>query len=377
MTLETNSGTAMATSHSERPSAPLPAHPPPGAPQVSIVMSTYNRGLLLDDAVRSVLAQHEPTAPPFELIVVDNNSTDGTREIVERFANLDGRVRYLFEAQQGLSYARNAGIRAARAPIIAFTDDDVRAEPDWVSAIVRAFQEHPDADFVGGRVLPVWPDAPPAWLTRDHWTPLALADYGDAPIAVTSRRSICLVGANLSFRRPVFDLVGEFGADFQRVKDGIGSLEDHEFLLRLLRLGRSGVYDPRITLYAEIAANRLERAYHRRWHTGHGHFHALLRSEEMEHTSVGTLFGVPAHLYRQALGDIVGWLRAHAAGDTARRFHHEVRLRFFHGFFRTRRREFVGNRPHRRGGELWRMVRELLRRRGPRPQPAGSGSRGE
>src|SRR5207249_4997559 len=118
-------------------------------PQVSVIMSTYNRGELLDDAVRSVLAQRVDSTPPFELIVVDNNSTDTTREIIERFAAADRRVRHLFEPQQGLSFARNAGIREARAPLIAFIDDDVRAEPDWVAAIVRAFRDQPDADMVG------------------------------------------------------------------------------------------------------------------------------------------------------------------------------------------------------------------------------------
>jgi len=341
-------------------------------PQLSLIMSTYNRGELLDDAVRSVLSQSAAITPAFELIVVDNNSTDSTREIVERFVRMDGRVRYLFERQQGLSYARNAGIREARAPFIGFIDDDVRAEPDWVAAILRAFDEHPEADMVGGKVLPVWPAPPPAWLTRDHWTPLALVDHGETPVLVTAEHPICLVGAG-ACRRSVFDVVGLFATDFQRVKDAIGSLEDHEFLLRVLRTGRKGVYDPRIVLHAEIQPNRLERAYHRRWHTGHGHFHALLRSEQMEQTSAGTLFGVPAHLYRQALGDLAGWVRHKVAGQPARAFHHEVRLRFFGGFFRTRRREFLNQPPHERRPELWRLLRLPVHRRGSLKRTATAG----
>ncbi|HJR58572.1 MAG TPA: glycosyltransferase [Vicinamibacterales bacterium] len=351
------------------PTTPTP-YPRPDTPQLSVVMCTYNRGGLLADAVRSVLAQHDATTPPFEMIVVDNNSTDGTRDIVERFAALDGRVRYLFEPQQGLSFARNAALLEARAPLIAFTDDDVRAEPDWVMAIVRAFHERPEADIVGGRVLPVWPFEPPAWLTRDHWAPLALVDHGEAPLVVSAGHPICLVGANLAVPRRVFDVAGVFATDLQRVKDGIGSLEDHEFLLRLLRLGRTGVYDPRITVHAEIQANRLEHRYHRRWHAGHGHFHALLRSEQMEQTTAGTIFGVPAHLYRQAFGDLVGWVRARVAGDPARAFHHEVRLRFFGGFFQTRAREFFEGPGHARREELRRLIRLAVPRRGPLTQPA-------
>jgi glycosyltransferase involved in cell wall biosynthesis len=324
-------------------------------------MSTYNRGALLADAMRSVLAQQE--AIPFELIVVDNNSTDRTRDIVERFRGADRRVRYLFEPRQGLSHARNAGIREAAAPLIAFTDDDVRAEGNWVAAILRAFEEHPDADMAGGRVLPLWPEAPPAWLTRDHWAPLAIVDYGDVPVEVTRGRSICLVGANVAFRRSVFDAVGLFATSLQRVGDGIGSLEDHEFQLRLLKIGRKGVYDPRIVLHADIQPNRLERAYHRRWHSGHGHFHALLRSEEMERSAAGMWLGVPAHLYRQAAADVVGWIRAQAIGQSANAFHHEVRLRFFGGFLRTRRRECLENSRRERRGKWLRLLRVLVPRR--------------
>ena len=308
------------------------------SPGLSVVMCTYNRGALLEPAIRSVLAQ--TAAPPFELIVVDNNSSDATRETIQRCAASDARVRYLFEAQQGLSFARNAGIREARAPLIAFLDDDIRAEQGWVSAVVRAFEEHAEADMVGGRVLPLWPATPPEWLTTDHWAPLALADHGDAPIAITWERPICLVGANLACRRSVFDAVGLFTTELQRVRNGIGSLEDHEFLLRVLRTGQTGLYDPRIMVHAEVQPDRLTRRYHRRWHAGHGHFHALLRSEQMEQTARGTLLGVPAHLYRQAAEDVAGWIRGVATGNAARAFHHELRLRFFLGFFRTRTREF-------------------------------------
>lgn len=318
-------------------------------------MSTYNRGALVADAVRSVVAQTADITPPFELIVVDNNSTDGTRDTIARVAGTDPRVRYLFEPRQGLSYARNTGIAAARAPFIAFTDDDVRVEPEWVARILRAFAEHPEADAIGGRVLPLWPCAPPPWLTREHWAPLALVDHGDLPFAVSPDRPICLVGANVAFRRSVFASVGRFATDVQRVKDGIGSLEDHEFQLRLLRAGRTGIYEPGIVVHAEVQPARLQRAYHRRWHTGHGHFHALLRSEHLERTRRGTLWGVPMHLYRQALGDAVGWAVATIAGNASRAFGHEVRLRFFRGFFQTRRREHLEKPRHDRRPELRRF----------------------
>ena len=334
--------------------------------QLSVVMSTYNRGELLADAVRSILAQRHANTPQFELIIVDNNSTDGTREVIERFAAVDARVRYVFEPQQGSSCGRNAGIRAARASLIAFTDDDVRAQPDWLAAIMRAFDEHPDTDVVGGRVLPIWPVTPPGWLTRDHWMPLALVDYGDTPLGVSANHPICLVTANCSFRRRIFDLVGVFAPEFGLSKDGIlGSVEDQELQLRVMRAGRRVFYDPRIVVHAAIQPDRLQRTYHRRWHSGHGHFHALLRSEDMEQTRVGTLLGVPAHLYRQAFHDLIGWARAEVTRNRERAFQHELRLRFFSSFFTTRRREFAKKPLPERLGEVRRLLPIGVRAREP------------
>src|SRR5205807_9900415 len=149
-----------------------------------------------------------------------------------------------------------------------------------------------------------------------HWAPLALVDYGAGPLPVDAVNPICLVTANCSFRRRVFDAVGAFAPEFQLGEHGVlGSVEDHELQLRVLRAGGKIFYDPRIIVHAEIQLNRLGRAYHRRWHFGHGYFVALMHSDEMEQTRVGTLFGVPAHLYRQAVDDLIGLAGAKLIGD--------------------------------------------------------------
>jgi glycosyltransferase involved in cell wall biosynthesis len=365
----------MTAGSSEHDPSPIAESRRPPTPEVSVIISTYNRGPLLRVAIESVLDQDPAITPPFELIVVDNNSSDATPTVAGAFAAADRRVRCVFEPRQGLSFARNSGIAHARAPLIAFTDDDVRVERDWIAAIVRAFRERPDADLVGGRVLPIWPASPPAWLTREHWAPLALVDHGDAAMTIGIDRPVCLVGACLACRRSLFDGGLRFATRLQRVKQGIGSLEDHEFLLRVLRSGRIAFYDPRIVVRAEVQPERLQRVYHRRWHAGHGHFHALLRSEEMERTRLGTLFGVPAHLYRQALTDVIAWLRGKARADHVRALRHELRLRFFIGFFTTRLRDFFTNAPADRALSWWR--RRLPARRGvPLAAPSGGGAGG-
>jgi glucosyl-dolichyl phosphate glucuronosyltransferase len=307
---------------------------------VSVVISTYNRCDLLGRALES-LEHQEPADLSYEVLVVDNNSTDETRGIALRFIEKNpGKFRYIFEPKQGLSYARNAGIARARAEIVAFTDDDVRVANDWVSRIKGGFTAEPQADFLGGKVLPQWNGVPPEWLTRAHWAPLALLDYGDEPFCVDADRPLCLVGANFAFRKRAFEYVGLFRADFQRIKNGLGSLEDHELLLRLWQAGRNGIYLPDLTVTAEIQPDRLRKAYHRQWHTGHGRFHAVLRSELLERSRLGKICGVPAHLYRRALTDAVRWTISQLLGRKHQAFGYEVRMRFFAGFAAKRWQEF-------------------------------------
>lgn len=325
------------TARSDSDAGVLPG--PRYLPAISVVISTYNRADLLAEAIDHVLGQQDPDTPRFELLVVDNNSTDRTRTVVAAAEARDGRARYIFEPNQGLSHARNAGIAAARAPILTFTDDDVRVGPGWVAAIARTFRDYPGVSAVGGKVLPLWPAPPPPWLTRAGWGPLALVDHGDDPVRVDASNPLCLVGANLAVSRRAFELVGGFSTVVQRVTDTVGSMEDDEFLQRLFRAGCFGVYDPRIVIHAAVQRERLDRAYHRQWHTGHGHFHALVRPQYLERSNAGRLLDVPAHMYRAAMTDAFGWVRAKLRGDDAEAFARELRLRFFDGFLRTRRRQ--------------------------------------
>ena len=309
---------------------------------VSIVISTYNRFELLEGALRALLSQ-TPADAAYEILVVDNNSTDQTRPLVEELARQNPeKLKYFFEPKQGLSYGRNTGIAAAKAAIIAFTDDDVRVAADWVWRIKTSFEVNPDIDFLGGRVIPRWPAEPPPWLTKANWSPLALLDYGDRPFYVDSGKQLCLIGANFAFRQRAFEKVGLFKTDFQRVKDGIGSLEDHEFLLRLWRVGSRGLYLPELVATAEIEPERMEKQYHRKWHFSHGRFYAALRSEEVERSKLGKLFGVPAHFYRQAASDLAGWIRDRIRHKQAEAFTSELELRYFCGFATRRWREFFG-----------------------------------
>jgi glucosyl-dolichyl phosphate glucuronosyltransferase len=330
---------------------------------ISVVLCTHNRCGVLPAALESLLSQ-ETGDVRYEIIVVDNNSTDYTREVVASFLlqSRDIDVRYLFEPTQGISHARNSGIRNARAPLVAFTDDDVRVAPDWLVSIIRTFNEHPEVDCVGGRVLPIWESEPPSWLTPAHWSPIAVLDYDRGPMYLNCENPLCVIGANFAFRREVFDAVGYFSPDFQRVKDSIGSMEDHELQVRIWHAGRQAFYTPDVTVGAWVSAGRMTKAYHRRWHRGHGYFHALLGLPDIEESNYGRLFDVPAHMYRQAAVDAIGWLTASILRQPDRAFAHEIRLQFFRGFFGKRHRDFVLSRKRGTPRELATFIRSVAAR---------------
>lgn len=341
---------------------------------VSVVISTYNGAAVLPRALESILNQDAGDLR-YEVIIVDNNSVDGTRSLIESSRpGTAARLRYVFEPQQGVSYGRNAGIAAAVAPIIAFSDDDVYVARDWIRLIKKLLDEHPEVDFVGGRVLPRWSGSQPAWLTDAHWSPLALVDYGPLPVYVNSERQLCLVTANLAVRRTLFDSVGLFSPDLQRVKDSIGSMEDHELLIRCWRAGKQGLYAPDLVATTVVPPNRMTRTYHRRWHSGHGVFCArmrLLEQVDEDGRYVGeqswnepvTFFGVPGFVYRDIGVQARKWLVASLKRRPDLSLMHENNLRFLTSYLRTRCQDERGRNPRPVLAEIGSFANNLLRKK--------------
>lgn len=338
--------------------------------EISVVVSTYNRAERLRLALEALLAQSGSV--PYEIIVVDNNSNDATAQVVGAIAAraAEGMVRYTFEARQGLSHGRNAGIALARAPIIAFSDDDVRVAGDWVEQLKRVFDAHPDISYVGGRVLPHWIVPPPRWLTTAHWSPLALQDYGPAPLVSGRERAVCLVGANLAFRRQALDEVGLFTAALGRIKDGIGSTEDHDIQLRIWRRGMRGLYAPEPVAYADVTPDRMTKAYHWRWHRGHGRHCAMMRLRELVPADLGpmsepadivTLFGSPAFVYLDLAGNGYRWLEALVRRKDPRFYAHK--LLHVCSYLRTRYHIFAAEGQRSAAAELAAFVRAYLRKK--------------
>ena len=132
--------------------------------KLSVIICTYNRANSLADTLLCLTKQSYDIAN-WELIVVDNNSSDNTKEIIYEYHRKLPNLTYKFEPQQGLSFARNLGINSAKGAIIAFTDDDVLPENDWLTQIQNNMEKY-NCDACGGYIAPKWESQPPAWLTE-------------------------------------------------------------------------------------------------------------------------------------------------------------------------------------------------------------------
>ena len=311
----------------------------------SIVIATYNRAGDLRETLAS-LAGLRPCGE-WEVIVVDNNSTDGTRAVVDTAAtSFPVPLRYVFEREQGRSPALNAGIRLAQGDIVVTTDDDVRVERDWLDR-AREGLDRLGADYVGGRVLPIWGGPRPAWLPNHggkHWAVIALLDYGPEPLEFGARVPL---GVNMAFRRAAFDRAGLFDPHTGRRAGTLLGQEVREWCIRARAAGLRGFYVPEMAVQHIIPASRLNKAYFRRWFYWRGISRAMLYEKAgldmeapertaLDFRTVPHVFGVPRYLYRKALASITSWLVATFRRDAFAAFDHELWVWFFAGILRQR-----------------------------------------
>ena len=279
---------------------------------LSVIVCTYDRAASLELTLQALGAQLIPPDLTWELVVVDNNSGDATRDVVRAFAAAAAMpVRYLFEGRQGLSHARNAGITGSRGPFVAFTDDDVRPDPDWVAGAAAVMRES-GADILGGRILPQWERTPPPWLAARPWLrgPFTIMDH-PRPCVVFEARGIPNVwGANMVFRREVFARVGRFDPDLGLSGKKLYRGEEIELVRRALAAGCRVVYDPRLVVWHRIPAARMRRRFISRLYFEQAEGEGLSQAPPPGRR----LLGAPRHLYRQVAGRASGWLWAAARG---------------------------------------------------------------
>jgi GT2 family glycosyltransferase len=308
---------------------------------VTVLIATYNRAALLDDTLTWLARMRVSPALTWDAIVIDNNSSDDTRAVVERhIPRFPVRLRRLFEGRQGRSSALNSGIADADGSVLAFTDDDVRVVPGWLDAAAAPLLG-PDLSlaYTGGPVRPIWGAAPPDWLdlTRgDLWGTIAIQDHGDTSFIYEEERKVPL-GANMAVRREVFARIGGFRADLGRSGGRlVMGQEVPEMLLRARAAGLRGMYVPEMQVHHHVPASRLTRQYFRRWWFGKGVSRsALERVQPITELGVDLrttphLLGVPRFMYGSAVRDLAGMLRER--GRPAEAFRHQMMAAYFAGY---------------------------------------------
>ena len=278
--------------------------------EVSIIICTYNRCESLKTTLESLLNVVVPENSTYEIIVVDNNSRDSTRDVATYYGQRGKLpIRYLFEPQQGKMYAVNRGINAAQGRIVVFTDDDVLFEPRWLKALLEAFEQY-DCIGVGGKVVAKWDFPKPNWLADPSMEkiingPIVSHDLGDVsrPYMLSGMR--VPVGANMAFRREAFERCGLFSVDLDRKGKLLLGGGDSEFCERLLNNGEMLVYCGGAVIYHPVEPHRATKRYFRRWKWWAGRSAALM---EAGNNPCKTLFGVPLWQYKALVQTAVEYL---------------------------------------------------------------------
>lgn len=269
---------------------------------VSVILCTHNRAALLHGLLASLAAQTGMERWSWEVLVVDNCSTDDTARVI-REAAFPVPLRYLYEAMPGKSFALNSGIAAAAGGILAFTDDDVDLTPGWLAGLAETMNRFTCAG-VGGPVIPRWRGPKPDWVADagPHAMQGAIVafEHGTEPVVLAAAP----IGANSAYHRETFERYGLFRTDMGHVGRTPMPCEDTEFARRIQCGGGELRYAPAAVVYHPVEPTRLTRRYFLDW------YHARGRAEIVEEPPAPTTvlyFGVPRYLFRSLGESLVRW----------------------------------------------------------------------
>lgn len=234
---------------------------------IAAIICTHNREKYIIDAIDSLLAQD---LEDYEVLVVDNGSTDGTRKRVEQRLS-HPKLRYVYEPILGLSVARNRGAQESDADILAYLDDDAEASPQWLRKLLQAYQDNQNLMIAGGKVTLLWEAgmSPPAWFTPDFAGALGAYDLGDTIVYIQNPQ-LTPRGVNYSLRRIFLEKVGGFDANLGRVGKKLLSNEELYMTELALNQGWQVAYLPDARVAHHVAPERINRQWflQRSWWQG-------------------------------------------------------------------------------------------------------------
>lgn len=238
---------------------PVPAAHPEEGVDISVLICTRNRAAQLGQVLESATRLRIPEGLRWELVVVDNGSSDNTGEVVQSFA-ARLPVRLVREDTPGLSNARNRGVAEVRGRYICWTDDDVVIDEGWLAAYLAAFRAHPEAVVFGGRITPVLQEPTPAWVRRlaSDWpltSVFARREWGDVPIPLDLDRGVVPWGANFAVRtREQRQVAYDPNLGVSPLQKRLG--EEAEVIYQILNGGGSGWWTPDARVQHIIPARR-------------------------------------------------------------------------------------------------------------------------
>ena len=273
--------------------------------QLDVVIPTYNRSRQLALTIESLLAAPVPPDMHVAITVVDNNSKDETRAVVESRMRSDTRLRYEFEQQQGRSHALNRGITSTSGDLIGMVDDDEEIDATWYHTIAQAFAD-PTLDFIGGPYIPRWQVPPPDWMPEEFGSVVGWVRAGDREASYGDGFEGMLMGGNAVVRRSTVEKIGLYATWLGRVGNRLLSGEDREFFDRLLTSGARGKYLPQLIIHHHVLAERCTKEYFRSWVFWHGVSMGVLARREQGDTHDpyfrGPRFlGIPRWRFRTAV----------------------------------------------------------------------------
>jgi glycosyltransferase involved in cell wall biosynthesis len=269
---------------------------------LSVIVCTFNRARNLPTCLGRLAVQEGARDMSWEVLVVDNNSTDGTDRMVEQLARtLSIEVRCAREPQQGLNHARNTGIRQSRGRCFAFVDDDILVGPGWLASMYRSLLRH-DADAVGGRIHLDPGIALPRWIRSDTDMAgfLGQQDYGDEPFQMDGIKRYPY-GGNMAFNRRVVARIGYFNPHLGRKGAGRRRSElykgaETDYFHRLASAGNARIfYEPGAIVYHQVMPFQLTKTYFRTIHYNAGYQRACFDDTRYPR-EIG---GIPLFMYRQ------------------------------------------------------------------------------
>jgi len=239
--------------------------------RVSLIVPTYNRAKYLIKSIPSFLDQTLPVSE-YEILVIDNNSSDNTKEVTNSLLDLAKcSWRYIFEQRQGLHYARNRGILEALGDIVVFGDDDIIADKDWLETILHEFDNNKQAGIVGGKVVPLWDKQPPDWI-YDYGTDkihgvFAYLDHGPERLVL---QDDYVIGCNFAIRRDLaIHIGGSYPDTFPIHLKHLSGIGEYGMIANARKLKHQIVYLPEAWVYHFAESSRATLEYfvdrHERW----------------------------------------------------------------------------------------------------------------